>query len=274
MCSGSLQPVRWCSMKATTAMPKDLPPHLDERTRVIVPSAEADGVLAEPRDAAFVLYWMHHAVRADENPALDVARHLAASHGCRCWSTKGWVGRTRSTTTATICSFCRGPGTSSGRSRPWVSGMFFICPPARQTPTQAPALKAKKSRSAASLRVTAANIVRHRRVVRPWRPWPNVPPWWSVRISPRALPGLDPTSGRRFGASGHSGARGGCPLCCSHAGFDQGVQPSFSSSKKRQNRCWQLAWGHHGPRWRPVRRRRKLSQKQRTLQQRCPSLRV
>lgn len=46
-----------------------LPPHLDERTR--------RGT--EPRtDGAFVLYWMRTAVRAHENPALDVALTVAA----------------------------------------------------------------------------------------------------------------------------------------------------------------------------------------------------
>ncbi len=56
-----------------------LPPHLAERC--FVPTE--DRQLPEPRDesanqeGSFVLYWMHHAVRADENPALDVARSLA-----------------------------------------------------------------------------------------------------------------------------------------------------------------------------------------------------
>ena len=48
-----------------------LPPHLRERCHV---PAERD----LPEDGGFVLYWMHHAVRADENPALDVACHTAA----------------------------------------------------------------------------------------------------------------------------------------------------------------------------------------------------
>ncbi len=43
----------------------DLPAHLAERTR---PVADKDISAGE-----FVLYWMHHAVRADENPALDAA---------------------------------------------------------------------------------------------------------------------------------------------------------------------------------------------------------
>lgn len=48
----------------------DLPEHLQERTRFfhrgeVLPAGD------------FVLYWMATAVRADENPALDVARHVA-----------------------------------------------------------------------------------------------------------------------------------------------------------------------------------------------------
>ncbi|QEG23709.1 FAD-dependent oxidoreductase [Mariniblastus fucicola] len=45
-----------------------LPPHLLERTRVV---QEGD------RQGKFVLYWMRTAVRADENPAIDVAILLA-----------------------------------------------------------------------------------------------------------------------------------------------------------------------------------------------------
>jgi photolyase PhrII len=47
-----------------------LPPHLLERTRVVsegLPSSRPE----------LVVYWMQTAVRFDENPALDVARHLA-----------------------------------------------------------------------------------------------------------------------------------------------------------------------------------------------------
>jgi photolyase PhrII len=47
-----------------------LPPHLDERTRAMN-TAEANV------EGKFVLYWLHHAMRADENPALDVAVTLA-----------------------------------------------------------------------------------------------------------------------------------------------------------------------------------------------------
>lgn len=47
-----------------------LPVHLRERT--FLTDAEQ-----APAEGAFVLYWMHHAVRADENPALDVACQIA-----------------------------------------------------------------------------------------------------------------------------------------------------------------------------------------------------
>jgi photolyase PhrII len=49
---------------------KKLPPHLSERVRVI-----QDG--STSADGDFVLYWMHHAVRSHENPALDTALYLA-----------------------------------------------------------------------------------------------------------------------------------------------------------------------------------------------------
>ena len=51
-----------------------LPEWLAERVRVI-----RDG--AGPASGEFVLYWMHHAVRGHENPALDTARLLAAHLG-------------------------------------------------------------------------------------------------------------------------------------------------------------------------------------------------
>ncbi|MEO1574549.1 MAG: hypothetical protein AAFU65_06265, partial [Pseudomonadota bacterium] len=47
-----------------------LPAHLRERLRVVADRPATDG--------RFVLYWMHHALRTDENAALDAARHLAA----------------------------------------------------------------------------------------------------------------------------------------------------------------------------------------------------
>jgi photolyase PhrII len=47
-----------------------LPVHLRERCHLPEPDRHA-------ADGSFVLYWMHHAVRADENPALDAACSLA-----------------------------------------------------------------------------------------------------------------------------------------------------------------------------------------------------
>jgi predicted NAD/FAD-dependent oxidoreductase len=44
----------------------DLPQHLSERTRAV-------GCAAERATGEFVVYWLHHAMRAYENPALDVA---------------------------------------------------------------------------------------------------------------------------------------------------------------------------------------------------------
>lgn len=57
----------------TTALsPLDgLPDWLEERTRLV--GDTASGTV----DGSFVLYWMHHAVRGHENPALDVARFAA-----------------------------------------------------------------------------------------------------------------------------------------------------------------------------------------------------
>ena len=49
---------------------EDLPEHLAERIRLV---AAGNSVT----DGEFVLYWMHHAVRAHENPALDVAISLS-----------------------------------------------------------------------------------------------------------------------------------------------------------------------------------------------------
>ncbi len=49
-----------------------LPQHLAERTRVL-----SLGIAGHAGDC--VVYWTHHALRTDENPALDVARQLAQS---------------------------------------------------------------------------------------------------------------------------------------------------------------------------------------------------
>ena len=48
----------------------DIPERLGERTRCV-------GSCDVNAQGTFVLYWLHHAMRADENPALDVAVHLA-----------------------------------------------------------------------------------------------------------------------------------------------------------------------------------------------------
>ncbi len=52
--------------------PGDVPKHLEERIR---PLGEDAGTVS----GEFVLYWMHHAVRAEENPALDTAKVAAAA---------------------------------------------------------------------------------------------------------------------------------------------------------------------------------------------------
>lgn len=56
-----------------------LPPHLQERCFIPERSGEIDDHAQE--DGGYVLYWMHHAVRADENPALDVACSMASLMG-------------------------------------------------------------------------------------------------------------------------------------------------------------------------------------------------
>ena len=53
---------------------KNLPQHLLERTRSV--GDKASGPTGE-----FVLYWLHHAMRAHENPALDVAVTFANQLG-------------------------------------------------------------------------------------------------------------------------------------------------------------------------------------------------
>jgi photolyase PhrII len=65
-----------------------LPPHLLGRCRRLDPAS---------REAAgdFVLYWMHHAVRGHENPALDVALTAAAALGLPLLVYQGLGGRHR-----------------------------------------------------------------------------------------------------------------------------------------------------------------------------------
>lgn len=57
---------------AAMALIDDLPAHLRERTRALNAAPSRGG-------GEFVLLWLHHAVRGHENPALDVALHLAAA---------------------------------------------------------------------------------------------------------------------------------------------------------------------------------------------------
>ncbi|MDJ0974111.1 MAG: FAD-dependent oxidoreductase [Planctomycetota bacterium] len=59
----------------TASIHDRLPPALAERLR---PLTDAE----PPAAGAHVLYWMHHAVRGHENPALDVARIAAAQLAC------------------------------------------------------------------------------------------------------------------------------------------------------------------------------------------------
>ncbi len=57
-------------------MDHSLPPHLAERFRWLVGPEQTTHGAGE-----FVLYWMHNAIRAHENPALDVAICLARQNG-------------------------------------------------------------------------------------------------------------------------------------------------------------------------------------------------
>ena len=57
-------------------MDESLPEHLAERFRwVVAPDQTAHG------PGEFVLYWMHNALRAHENPALDAAICIARQNG-------------------------------------------------------------------------------------------------------------------------------------------------------------------------------------------------
>lgn len=53
--------------------------HLEERCRWL--DSEID--LGTLKVDGFVLYWMRYAIRAEENPALDVASTIASLHGCK-----------------------------------------------------------------------------------------------------------------------------------------------------------------------------------------------
>ncbi|MEN8689938.1 MAG: FAD-dependent oxidoreductase [Desulfobacterales bacterium] len=65
---------------------KDLPNHLSERVRDLSRLAFKD-------DGEFVLYWMHHAVRGHENPALDTAVFVAGRLGLPVLVYQGLGGR-------------------------------------------------------------------------------------------------------------------------------------------------------------------------------------
>lgn len=62
-------------MPLLSALVDQLPPHLAERVRLLGDAPLPRGGAAV--DAGFVLYWMNHAVRGHENPALDAAEHAA-----------------------------------------------------------------------------------------------------------------------------------------------------------------------------------------------------
>ena len=99
-----------------TLTPADLAPHLAERLR---PAGEQVLVAGE-----FVLYWMHHAVRAEENPALDTAIAAAGRLAYRCSSTRASAALTRTTPTGIT------PSSSKARERsrrPWRHGVCAMC---------------------------------------------------------------------------------------------------------------------------------------------------
>ncbi len=61
---------------------ENVPIHLYERIRVVTAGTAGKSTVDHSASNSssqpgFVLYWMRTAVRVDENPALDVARHLA-----------------------------------------------------------------------------------------------------------------------------------------------------------------------------------------------------
>ena len=74
--------------RGTPAQPKDQSPRPGSLAGPSCRIDRAEGLDASQRTSvagvlpAFVLYWMRTAVRADENPALDVARYLANEMGC------------------------------------------------------------------------------------------------------------------------------------------------------------------------------------------------
>ena len=64
--------------------------------------------------AKFVLYWMHSAMRADENPTLDVAICLPVKTVCHFWFATHVRKITPILLTASTLSFCRASGTLNG----------------------------------------------------------------------------------------------------------------------------------------------------------------
>ena len=72
-----------------------LPEHLRERVRLLVDRSPDRDAQAPSRDGELVIYWMHHAVRGHENPALDVARLLAEALGLPLLVYQGLAGRHR-----------------------------------------------------------------------------------------------------------------------------------------------------------------------------------
>ncbi len=74
-------------MLATTRVFESLPDHISERVRVLRDAAELSG--------EFVLYWMHHAARGHENPALDAALLAAADLNLPVLVYQGLAGRHR-----------------------------------------------------------------------------------------------------------------------------------------------------------------------------------
>ena len=64
-----------------------LPAHLAERMRPLN--------FTPVRRGRYVLYWMHHAMRTDENPALEAALALGAAHGLPVLVYQGLAGRHR-----------------------------------------------------------------------------------------------------------------------------------------------------------------------------------
>ncbi|MEW6742651.1 MAG: FAD-dependent oxidoreductase [Planctomycetota bacterium] len=73
-------------MTSATRLLSQMPEHLVERVEIL-----ADRPL--PRSGRFVLYWMHHAMRGHENPALDTAILAARAHDLPLLVYQGFSGR-------------------------------------------------------------------------------------------------------------------------------------------------------------------------------------